>query len=321
MYDSIDDLLKTQSQTFSDKLNGTSASKTFTGLRFPENIETDGTGNIIRFKIALPKGSRYFKSGKYKTLDKNGEPITTDYRKDGNIRGSIARRMSDNYYMTTTTIDLYMPPSIQSSYSTNWQSTELGIAGGAIDAGAALANSESFIDTAKKIGNYFTESFGESTVRTITGTIQGITPMNLKDAVEIFTTTSKNPYMEMLFRGVNNRTFTFDFKFIPRNEREQRTVKNIIQEFKFNQAPEFKYDHNNSYMLFPSEFDIQFIHKGQENNWLFKISTCALTNVTVNYSPENQYASHADGSPFSTSLTLTFTELPILSKEDHERGF
>jgi hypothetical protein len=108
---------------------------------------------------------------------------------------------------------------------------------------------------------------------------------------------------------------------IPRSRREQESVKAIIDEFKFHRAPEFKYGSQSNYLLFPSEFDIQFLNREGENPWLFKISTCALTNMNVNYSPEGQYASHEDGSPFATEMTVEFTELEILTKESHEQGY
>ncbi len=307
---------KTEAQRLADKL--TSPKRSHSSMRFPEDIETDGTGNIIRFKIALPEGSKYLSNGKYKAVDAStGQSVTTEYRSSA-ARGSIARRMSSNYVMTTTTIDLYMPAQIQSSYQSNWKNTELGLAGKAIDAASGLWNSSTPI---ADIGNYLAENAGQSAGRTLAGMAQAITPLNAKDAVEIFTSTTENPYMEVMFDGVQNRTFNFTFKFIPRNEREQETIRNIVREFVFHRAPEFKSDQNNVYMLFPSEFDIEFIHRDKQNPWLFKISTCALTNVSVNHAPDGQYASHGDGSPFSTELSLSFTELEVLTKSRHEQGF
>lgn len=307
---------KTDAQRLAEKL--TTPKRKHNGLRFPEDIETDGTGNIIRFRIALPEGSKYLSNGKYKAVDAStGQSTTTEYRSSA-ARGSIARRMSSNYVMTTTTIDLYMPPQVQSSYQSDWKSTELGIAGGVIDAAGALWNTNTpFSD----IKDYLMANAGQGAARTAAGVVQALTPLNAKDAVEIITSTTENPYMEVMFEGVQNRTFSFTFKFIPRNEKEQETVKNIVREFVFHRAPEFKSDQNNAYMLFPSEFDIEFIHRDKQNPWLFKISTCALTNVQVNYSPDGQYASHVDGSPFSTELTLSFTELEILTKERHAQNY
>jgi len=313
-------LLKTAAQILQDKLE--TPKRQHTGLRFPADIDTDGTGNIIRFRIAMPSGSKYISNGRYKTAinASTGQRETSEYR-SGDVRASIARRFPNNYVMTTTTIDLYMPPSIGASYRSEWNSTELGVAGGMVDAALGLYNSNGMGDGWEKVQRYFADNASYGIMNTAAGTIQGVTGINTKDALAVVTSTTENPYMEVLFKGVSNRIFQFTFKMIPRNAAEQETVRNIVKEFKFHSAPEFKNDGDNAYMLFPSEFDIEFIHKDKENPWLFKISTCALTNVTVNYSPEGNYASHQDGAPFATEMNLEFTELAVMTKENLEQGY
>lgn len=315
----VDDAIqKTQIEKIYEKLQSPKRGRgSTTSLRFPEDVDTSGTQNIIRFKIALPEGSKYLQGSGSSTGVYAATGETTRYR-NPQARGSIARRMSKNYKMTSTYIDLYMPHDLKTSYQTNWKNTELGATGRYIDAAAGLWNSDAkFSDMI----DYLSENISTNMTRIGAGVLQTLTPLNVKDAVEIYTSTSENPYMEVMFEGVQNRTFNFSFKFIPKNAREQQVVKNIIDEFKFHRAPEFKDDVYNTYMLFPSEFDIQFIHKGKENNKLFRISTCALTSVDVDYSPEGQYASHEDGSPFATVLNLTFTELEALGKERHAQGY
>lgn len=311
----LGDRAKTKSQTFMDRLE--TPKKKHTGLRFPEDLDTDGHGNIIRFKIALPTGSKYLGS-KYKAVDPStGQSTTTSYRENG--RGSIARRFSENYTMTTTTIDLFMPGQVQTTYSSDWNSTEIGSVGAAIDAVSGAMNT-STRQQAMNEWSTIKEVLSSSLMNTLAGTAQGMTPINAKDALSVSKSKRTNPYMEVLFNGVTNRTFSFTFKMIPRSQAEQEAVRDIVKEFRFHRAPEFVNDKNNMYMRFPSEFDVEFLHRSEENPWLFKISTCALTNVSVSHSPEGQYSSHSDGAPFATEMTLEFTEILTLSKEDHERG-
>ena len=53
-----------------------------------------------------------------------------------------------------------------------------------------------------------------------------------------------------------------------------------------------------------------------------KISTCALTQVRVNYSGGlEQWATYEDGMPISVSLTLAFTELEMMHKALREEGY
>jgi hypothetical protein len=153
------------------------------------------------------------------------------------------------------------------------------------------------------------------------GTVQTLSPLNTGALQGVIQNTVVNPYTEVLFNGVQNRTFSFTFKMIPRNLSEQNTLKEIIYQLKFHRAPELKFTEQSNYWLFPSEFDIQFFNKVDENPWLFKISTCALTEFSVNYSPEGSFASHAEGAPFAVEMTMSFMELEQLTKSRVEEGF
>lgn len=288
---------------------------------FPSNLETEGTANIIRFSINLPSGSKYLANGDYKkAIDPaTGMTRSSTYRQQ-RAGASLANRFSGNYVRTTTSIDLYMPPQIQTSYQSDWGQEELGMLGSAVDAGYGLANIDSW-DDASKAWEVVKRTLKESGIRTVASAIQAVTPLNFESLRKTASSSIANPYMEVLFNGVQNRTFSFTFKMIPQSEREQESVKAIVDEFKFHQMSEFKYGSQSNYMLFPSEFDIQFLNRQGENPWLFKISTCALTNCTVNYSPEGNYASHEDGAPFATEVTLEFTELTTLTKETIKQGY
>lgn len=312
-------MAKTKSQTWYDQVK--TSKREHTGLRFPSDLDTDGSGNVVRFNISLPSGSKYLSNGQYqKAIDpETGAARTSEYRSN-QARGSLQRRFTGNYVRTTTSIDLYMPPQIQAQYASEWNVTELGFAGAGIDAYNGVFNSEGLGAAARKAWEATSDTAGTIALNTGASMVQTLTSINTRDAKNAYTSTAANPYMEVIFNGVQHRTFSFTFKMIPRTREEQQAVRNIVNEFKFHRAPEYKFGSNNLYMRFPSEFDITFMHRGTENPWLFRISTCALTNVSVNHSPEGQYAAHADGSPFSTELTLEFTELEILSKESHKDG-
>lgn len=311
--------MPTKAELLQEKLTQNKRSQKL--LMFPSNLETEGTANIMRFYINLPSGSKYLANGEYKkSVDPaTGKTRTSTFRQQ-NTGGSIGNRFSENYTRTTTSIDLYMPPNIQTSYQSDWGQEELGMLGSAADAAGGLANVDNWND-AENAWDVVKNTLKDSGLRTASSAIQAVTPINFETLRKTATSSVANPYMEVLFNGVQNRTFSFTFKMIPQSQAEQNAVKAIVDEFKFHRAPEFKYGSQSNYMLFPSEFDIQFLNRQGENPWLFKISTCALTNFSVNYSPEGQYASHSDGAPFATEITLEFQELEVHTKESHRRGY
>lgn len=294
--------------------------KSQVSLQFPQDLGVEGHDSSIRFYIFAPTGSKHLSgASKNAVTPVSGGPVTSNYRQPGSNSSSIARRFSDNVVNTGIVISLFMPPQIQSSYTTNWSSEELGMVGAGIDAwfGSDFRSWEGWEKSWEVIKN----TLGQSALRTATSAIQALTPLNAESARRKVQGVINNPYMEVIFNGIENRRFSFTFKMIPRNAKEQETIKSIVDEFKFHRAPELKFEGQSNYWLFPSEFDIEFHNKYGQNPWLFKISTCALTNCTVNYVPTGEYATFEDGSPLATELTLEFTELEVLTKERLREGY
>jgi hypothetical protein len=129
-----------------------------------------------------------------------------------------------------------------------------------------------------------------------------------------------NPKKENLFKSVNFRTFTFDYKFFPRNPTEAENVLNIIQEFKLHMHPEYK-DSNNFVFIYPSEFDISYYNNGTENTKLHRHTSCVLTDMNVNYTPNGMFNAFENGMPTQIDVSLSFKEMAILTKQQIQDGF
>jgi len=278
-------------------------------IKFPEDIDITGSQNIMLLNINAVSGSKYT-GVKNKSIQ--GERAT--YRQSGT--SSLAGKMSGISNRIDTSIALYTPNNLQTSYGADWSTTEIGTIGAAIDAGLSIADM-----SGKDIWEATKEMFPQVLQNTATGFADVFTPGNLKDAKAIATRQVNNPYMEVVFNGVSNRTFSFTFKFIPKNNKEQQTVKKIIDTLKFHRAPEIKGSRTRAYWLFPSEFDITFLYRNSENPYLLKISTCAMTNMSVTQGADDNFATHKDGGPVVTSLSIDFTELETLTKQRHLEGF
>jgi hypothetical protein len=135
-----------------------------------------------------------------------------------------------------------------------------------------------------------------------------------------------NPQVELLFRGTANRSFIFEFKFQPKNQKETETIKRITYLFRRYAAPSLASTSGTSsetgaYFVPPGEFDIQYYFKNKENDYIGRISTCVLENIDINYSPAGQYATFVDGAPVEINLVLRFKEVDILTREMIDKGF
>jgi len=130
-----------------------------------------------------------------------------------------------------------------------------------------------------------------------------------------------NPNMELLFSGPTLRNFRFSFKMTPRDEDESKEVKNIIRTFKVNMAPKAS---DKFFLGAPNIFQLSYIETDREtgrvsdHKFLHKFKQCALTDITVNYTGENIYATYADGTPVSIIMDLTFKELEPIYDIDYQ---
>ena len=83
--------------------------------------------------------------------------------------------------------------------------------------------------------------------------------------------------------------------------------------------PEFK-DTNNFVYIYPSEFDIMYFANGKENRNLHRHTSCVLTSMSVNYTPNGMFSTFANGMPTQINMTLEFRELALLTKDKVKDG-
>ena len=125
-----------------------------------------------------------------------------------------------------------------------------------------------------------------------------------------------NPNMELLFNNVTLRTFRFSFKMTPRDDREATSIKSIIRSLKKNMAAK-TVTGDNLFLKTPNIFELQYKKGNKPHPFLNLFKPCALSDMSVNYTGENVYATYADGTPLSMVMTLTFKELLPIYEDDY----
>jgi len=125
-----------------------------------------------------------------------------------------------------------------------------------------------------------------------------------------------NPNLELLFNGPTLRPFNFTFKMSARSGDESKEIVRIIRFFKQGMSPQ-KTDAN-LFVKAPHTFQLQYLHRQQgEHNFLNKFKECALIGMSVNYTPENNYATFEDGAMVSYEMQMQFKELDPVYNEDY----
>ena len=205
-----------------------------------------------------------------------------------------------------------------------------GAVGGAADARGNLGDGESgnamqaLRDAAKEAGRDTAELLNSATANR--GGLSKQLGMNLVGGA--LNTTGNNllaltkgqiynPNVELLYQGPQLRTFSFSFNFVPKNSGESGVVSQIIKEFKKWSAPGDPGEEG--FLSVPHVWDIRY--GGKVEGKMNKFKPCALTNVSVqDNAGSDLHSTFEDGTPTLTSITLSFNEVDILTRKDHEDG-
>jgi len=128
-----------------------------------------------------------------------------------------------------------------------------------------------------------------------------------------------NPNLELLFSGVNLRSFAFDFDFSPRDEKESNVVKEIIRIFKQSMSPKSGGTGAGAglFIKAPNVFLLKYKSGNKDHPYLNKFKPCALTKMGMNYTASNSYSTYADKTPVHMRLSVSFTELNPIYNEDY----
>ena len=145
-----------------------------------------------------------------------------------------------------------------------------------------------------------------------TGQMLNISP---NQALSVTTGQIYNPNIELAYNGPGLRTFAFRFKMVPKSAGEATNISNIIREFKTWSAPQLI--EGGMYEI-PHVWQVNFMSGGGMNAFQNTFKPAALTNVTVQDNTGlGYYSAHQGGAPISTSLSLTFKEVDVITRRDH----
>jgi hypothetical protein len=124
-----------------------------------------------------------------------------------------------------------------------------------------------------------------------------------------------NPNLELLFNGPSLRSFTFNFRFTPRESKEAEEVRKIIRQFK--QAMSVKRSASSLLLRAPHTFAISYLSNNKDHPYLNRFKECALTDCSVSYTPDGTYMTYTDSSMTAYELSLTFQELEPIFDDDY----
>jgi len=246
----------------------------------------------------------------------------------GGKTSSLARKkgVSSNFNNThriTDSVAMYLPPSVEDTTTANYNDSKTGIAGFLVATGVAAKGGDA-AKIAKSLVAGTEGILGDMAAKSIGAVAELAGAEGGEALVKKAFGEADNPYMEVLFDSMSLRTFTYNFNMAPRNKQEAYEIQRIIQLFRFHMAPELR-PGINRYLGLPSQFDIHYMFLSRdgntsENNYYNRVATCVLQDCKVNYTP-NGVKSFEDGGPTATTMSLTFKEIELLTKDKIAEGY
>ena len=214
---------------------------------------------------------------------------------------------------TGTVVQLPLPMNLNSALGSDWQQQQVSITG------MLLRHNK------KKIKEVMSASSIKDGINALTA---NIIPQIEKDAQELMARASaskselvgarlaSNPRNEMLFTGMQFRSFSFTFNLVPYRKEDSDNIQKAIREIQKASVPSMRGE--KMFMEYPETWWITFMDgTGSGNEYLMKINECCCTNVSVNYTAHGASNNlHKNNAPLAVELTLDFTEVYIPTKEN-----
>jgi hypothetical protein len=303
--------------------------------------------------LAYPMDTAAFAQGHYVVFQlhslTNGKLVKQDA--PGGRNRSFALKGSSK--RVGTQIALYMPPQVSVQYKSKYAdqaisstAEDMGNIAGKVAAGEFASAGK---DAIKATGAAVVKGVGAAVGAGANAAAQGLKELAFVQSGKIVT-----DKMELVFEGVERRSFTFEFTFIPKSPEEANQVYMIVNAFKIAMLPKYTDSFGAGFstlgiggttpgadaggtgdagrdrtLTIPTTMDIKYYMQqrdgtAKENGYLNKISTCYLQDLDIKYGGDRYTAYEEDGrgaSPQSTSITMLFNEIEIITKEAALQGY
>lgn len=328
-------------------------------LKYPNNLFENNT-DYVYFRFYQYNGPFSGIGGNGTSTDASGKETPSD--QTGNAAYLTYNSTEYKTDDSLPPIMLYMPEDISTGYQTDWGGKGFtNTAADILRGGGSLVNGE-VKRTASAITNMITRAAGALPTMGAESIANGINALpgglggagvNTNDVLQGAMGVVLNPNTELMFNGFTLRNFTLRFKLAPRSATEAKNIRAIINSFKAASRPKigsnasgaldinnianiFKdttaeqasaeqssdKDNNSNYVGVPDLCQVQFRKGTNPHPYLPMWKMCAITDVSVNYTPDGTYAtyggtdSEAYGSPVATELSLTFQETKLIYRQD-----
>ena len=222
-------------------------------------------------------------------------------------------------------IALYMPEELSIPSTVKWKDEALGAVGAGLQ---VTRNGGGAGAAAYAMGKSAFISGGAAAGISAAGALAKSAGVNLdeghlKNAASAASKQTLNPYLTMIFEGVDFRKYSFRFKFTPATEADCSTIDRIIREFRAASLP--NNEQGDALLKYPDEVEIAYMFNGSNgvevHPWLKKFKRSVITGLDVSYGDGSQWTQFRNGFPTVVSLKMDLMEIDPVYRLDVLRGY
>ena len=311
--------------------DGTAIAGAGGSVRYPHDMLIDEAEDFVMFDFYDYKPPFQDKNS---VDDVGGESYANLTLGDYNATGYAGEYFKDKKYPQ---ILMYMPQDIQDAFAAKWEGKKFGqITTGLLASAGQDGNIKKLKEAGKTLDKALEKSMVESAASIVTGLAQRITgdTISAGDLFGGISGVARNPNVEVLLQSMELRTFDLTFKMSPFDDQDALRIEAIIKIFKMAMLPQYNlgddvdvFGKDNKaldagFIQVPKVCAVNFMRGSNRNRFLPRYKMCAITDVNVNYTPDNVYATFSGSSPVATELKISFMETKLVFSEDiEERGF
>ena len=220
-------------------------------------------------------------------------------------------------------IILFMPEDLGSEMKGQWGAAGWGLAAQSLlktvgtkdNLAEAVTTSLAGLNSALKIGVY------EGVTKAVNGITGG--EANINQVMGGISGTIINPNVEMMYQAPDLRTFTLNFKMVPRNAKEAVEIRKICTTFRRAMLPSFggqawagMAKNVGGLLTIPKIVQPTFMSGSSPNEYIPQYKPCVISGVTINYTPDGAWAAYKGGSPVATNLSIDFKETKLIFEQE-----
>ena len=313
------------------KADGTTVEGTGNSLRFPHDMLIDEGEDFVAFDFYDYKPPFQDKNP---TTEVKGASYINRTIESYNSSGFNGEYFKDKAYPQ---ILLYMPQDIQDAFAAKWEGKKFGaMTTGMIAAAGKEGTIKKIQSAGKLLDQQLEKTQVEAAAAIVTGLAQKITgdTISAGDLFGGISGVARNPNVEVLFQSMELRTFDLTFKLTPYDNQDVLNIEAIIKVFKKAMLPQYNlgkdvkvFGQKNDalqagFIQVPKVCAVNYMRGSSRNRYLPRYKMCAITDVNVNYTPDNVYATFEGSSNVATELKVSFMETKLVFSEDiQDRGF